>query len=872
MGFLFKTKTIRNSTSRISAFSVNESSYGVPIKIVFGTTMVAPVLLDYMDFTAIEHVETQEAGKGGGTRSESTSYTYTVAADMALAEGVCTGVGKVFADSKTTDLKSLGLTFFNGYLSGYEKRANATDLTTLKMYADGLQYPWGYMETKHPDHALAYSGICHVAGVLDLGESSSLPNFNFEVFGLCTSAQGKPTVEKMQQYAFQKEIEISNFQSHRFVEEFIFDSLSGAGYWQTLDSRYYTIEQSKDQYGNNKAGVYTYKFNFDDREDGYYRPDPTYIRIYYNAIEANISYTPTDANPSDIINFILESPVFGSQFPKVLIGDLSEYSAYCKQNNLLISPAYDSSIACTDIITQLMECTNSEYVFSQGKAKIIPYWDNLPANYAITDKDILDQDSDSITVERTSDADIYNIIPLEHLSRANDYNTNVVYATNEGDIEIHGVRQAGAFTHHEIMTPQLAQAVAQIILQKQLYNRNKYTVRVGQEFVLLEPMDACTLECELAEMGLTTVRVVSIKENADDFSLDITFEDNYFGTTTASNYATQITERSTPITNVDSGSINYPIMFEVPYELCKSANKLEVWIYACGKTSNWGGCNVWVSEDGNSYQQIGTINNSAAEGQLLTDLPLRADPDTIDTPSVEMLARELKSTTKEGANSYITLSYINGEFISYETAELTGTNTYKLSYIRRGLFGTTIKNHKIGSYIVKCDNTRLTFNFSKNNVGKKYYIKFTSFNIFGGNTQALSDVEAYEFTVKGIALNYAPYAIDPNTVSTHQSNNKIVIEWGKVSDSREIYYEIRKGNDWDTALIVGTTSSTKYEVTSGGNYFINTAYNGSDKTYYSMPVSVNAPAPIINSALIVGEEEESESSWIGSCDNVTVIP
>jgi hypothetical protein len=84
----------------------------------------------------------------------------------------------------------------------------------------------------------------------------------------------------------------------------------------------------------------------------------------------------------------------------------------------------------------------------------------------------------------------------------------MVYATNEGDIEINGVRQAGTFTHHEIMTPQLAQAVAQIILQKQLYNRNKYTIRVGQEFILLEPMDACTLECELAGMGITSVRVV----------------------------------------------------------------------------------------------------------------------------------------------------------------------------------------------------------------------------------------------------------------------------------------------------------------------------------------------------------------------------
>ena len=448
---------------------------------------------------------------------------------MALAEGVCTGVGKVYADSKTTDLASMDLTFFNGYLGGYEKKVSPI-YSTLEMYTKGNQSPWGYMLTKHPDHALAYSGVCHVAGVVDLGESSSLPNLNFEVFGLCTSSQGQPTNEKMQQFAFQKKIEISNFKSNNYVQEFVFDSLSGSGNWVILDSRYYTIEQSKDQYGNNKVGVYTYTFNFDDRQDGYYRADPTYLRIYYQAIEANLTFTPTDANPSDILTYILQSEVFGEQFPLALIGDFTEYSTYCKNNSLLISPVYDSSTACTDIINSLMECTNSEYVFSQGKVKIIPYWDNLPVNYAFTDKDIIDQDGDTISVERTSDADIYNIIPLEHTSRANDYNTNMVYATNEGDIEIQGIRQAGTYSHPEIMTPQLAQAVAQMILQKQLYNRNRYTIRVGQEFILLEPMDACSLESALAGMGLTAVRVVSIRENADDFSLDITFEDNFSNT------------------------------------------------------------------------------------------------------------------------------------------------------------------------------------------------------------------------------------------------------------------------------------------------------------------------------------------------------
>lgn len=982
MGSLFKTRVIKNSATRISAFAVNQSSYGVPIKIVFGTTVVSPVLIDYMDFTAIKHVETQKAGKGGKVKSQTITYTYTVAADMALAEGVCSGVGKVYADSKTTDLKALNLTFFNGFLGGYEVRANSIS-TTLNMYAKGEQFPWGYMVSKHPDHALIYGGICHVAGVLDLGESASLPNLNFEVFGLCQSKNpvmyvnrdyhytvnmdddyikewipesddtpahwgyklditlplkgyvklnyitsnqwsntsdfgqvisrlglnyaigvdgrgvttihiyqvfasttqkytwvnvnyemlsqedlGQPPNEKMQQFAYQKKIEISNFRSNRFVEEFVFDSLNGVGVWVTLDSRYYTVTQSKDQYGHKKDGVYTYTFNFDDRDDGYYRPDATYIRIYYYAIEGNITFTPTDANPSDIITYVLESDVFGSQFPMALLGDFSEYSEYCKKNKLLISPAYDSATACTDIINSIMECTNSEYVFSQGKVKLIPYWDELPASYAITDKDILNQEEDSVIIERTSDADIYNIIPLEHLSRANDYNTNMVYATNEGDIEINGVRQAGTYTHHEIMTPQLAQAVAQIILQKQLYNRNKYTIRVGQEFILLEPMDACTLEVEMAQMGLTTVRVVSIKENADDFSLDITFEDNYSGLTTAPDYPVQLAESATPVTDADAGNINYPVIFEVPYDLAKSTNHLDMCIYASGQNKYWGGCNVWVSEDGNSYIQIGTINNPATQGKLITDLPVGSSVDTVNTPLVQMLAGELTSTTQEGADSYETLCYVDGEFISYQTAELVDVGTYKLSYLRRGLFGSPITNHNTCPYLVRCDSTRLVYNFNEINIGKTYYIKFTSFNVFGGNEQMLSDVEPYLYTVYGMGMNYAPEPIT-NLVS-YISEDKTYIEWSEVPDDRAIYYEIRKGDSWDNSIVIAKVTNTKYQITSSGTYWVASAYDGTSMTYYSASNSINVEYNIIGN--IIGGYEESAENWVGTCTNTIIIP
>ena len=147
-----------------------------------------------MDFSAIAHTTTTSSGgKGGGEVTQSnTEYTYTVAPVIVLGEGQLSGVGTIWKDTKATNASSLGLTFFNGTKG---------------------QSPWGYMLSKHPDHALTYSGTSYLAGVLDLGGSASIPNMNFEVYGLCQS-QGenppKPTRSKMYQFAYTKEIEIHN--------------------------------------------------------------------------------------------------------------------------------------------------------------------------------------------------------------------------------------------------------------------------------------------------------------------------------------------------------------------------------------------------------------------------------------------------------------------------------------------------------------------------------------------------------------------------------------------------------------------------------------------------------------------------------------
>lgn len=165
MGFLFTRG--KNTTSRadlIADFQINTASYGEVVPEILGTTRVSGNIIDYEDFTAHEHKSTTRTGKGGGSKHTNITYTYTVAAAIALCEGPIAGIGKVWRDKEIFQYpnENIQLTLFNGEVA---------------------QAPWPYMLSKHPEKALPYSGLAYMAGVVDLGERGSLPQYNFEVYG-----------------------------------------------------------------------------------------------------------------------------------------------------------------------------------------------------------------------------------------------------------------------------------------------------------------------------------------------------------------------------------------------------------------------------------------------------------------------------------------------------------------------------------------------------------------------------------------------------------------------------------------------------------------------------------------------------------------
>ena len=162
MGFLSKNTVTREE--KISAFSVNTAEYGAPVMEILGTTRISGNVIYYDDFTAHEHRETQRTGKGFGGKMTNISYTYTVAVILGLCEGPVSGIGKVWIGKEL-----------------YTYPSEAIQLTLFKGTAE--QSPWSYLTGKHPDKALSYPNLAYMAGVIDLGNSGSMPTYNFEVKG-----------------------------------------------------------------------------------------------------------------------------------------------------------------------------------------------------------------------------------------------------------------------------------------------------------------------------------------------------------------------------------------------------------------------------------------------------------------------------------------------------------------------------------------------------------------------------------------------------------------------------------------------------------------------------------------------------------------
>lgn len=507
-----------------------------------------------------------------------------------------------------------------------------------------------------------------------------------------------------------------------------------------------------------------------------------------------------DANPSEIIRDMLTNQNYGCGFPAENLGDTSVYGVYCRAAGIFLSPVYSEQTEAQQNISELLEQTNSAAVFSQGRLKIVPYGDvklsgngaayvpNLTPVYDLTDDDfIVSGAEDPLRVERKTNADAYNQIQVEYLDRANDYNIAVAEVKDQANIEQYGLRPKDAVKMHGICDAKVANHVAQLLLQRALYVRNEYEFKLGWKYCLLEPMDLVTLTDEGLGLDKTPVRIIEIEEDEEGV-LTVKAEDFPMGAATATAYPTQPSLGYSADYNKSPGNAHAPVIFEAPLQL--TGGEPQIWLATAGGDM-WGGAEVWISTDGDSYTRIGATNKKARFGSLSAPLASGAVFDRANTLNVEISAGQMTGGTEQDSRDLLTLCYVDGEFLAYETAELKGVGRYTLGNLTRGAYGSTIDRHNAGSQFVRIDEAMFKYAVPANWVGRTVWVKLVSFNVFGSGVQELAEVPAYSYTIKGAPLGQIQ---NLRLTSSWAYGKEAVIAWDKLGGADTYDVEVYAGN------------------------------------------------------------------------------
>lgn len=691
----FRGRTTTTRANKISEFTVNTAEYGAVVPEIIGTVRTAGNVIYYDDFTAHEHRETHKAGKGGRSKQVSITYTYTVAVILGLCEGPISGIGKVWIGKNVHNYPAddIQLTMFDG-------KEN--------------QQPWAYTQGKHPEKALPYPGLAYMAGVIDLGDSGSMPSYNFEVKG-------------------------------RLLE-------TGDG---------------------------------------------------------------VDVNPADYIRYVLDK--IGKKDMQII--GLDNYRKYCKEADLLISsPPDEDAKAAREVVNEIAKLTNAYVFWSNDKLKIVPLADRPVGSWApdktgitdLTADDFLPQSGGAlVTYKRKDSSAIYNQFPVEFINRANGYEKESVSYEFTEDIKNYGVRAASVTNAHYVYTKERAVKIAEQLARNNRYERTQYTFKLDWSLCRLEVGDLVRLTDENSGIFEQVAVINGITEGTDG-CLTVTAISRAPGDYPAAKYNVHANDR--PYIDYNKTAPDtIPVIFQPPADL--TADGLELWIAAKGKADGWGGCTVYVSDDNTNYRTVGQIAGSARCGKLTQ--PLSPIPNHPSGNRVFVTCNDqLLSGTPQDAERKNTLCWIGGECMSYVNANLQSNGAWLLSGLYRGQCNTAVRMHAKDTDFVRLDNSVFKVPFAKEDIGKKIYLKFCSYNIFGAGNQDLSEVKAYEYTL-------APYYIPPVTNLTAYNRYRqladgvsrydIVVSWTPPELQSylqgDVWYKTSNGQAKDLVIKEGTKGS-----------------------------------------------------------------
>ncbi|MGH7060968.1 MAG: phage tail protein, partial [Stellaceae bacterium] len=558
-GILGRGSNAKQATAA-GSLQFQTSQQGGVIPLVYGTTRVAPNLLDQQDFTATP-APTGAKGKGGGAgKSGSGQFQYSASVILGVCQGPIDNFGLVWWDKNIDPLAGLaGMSYF--------------------VFGNDGQSPSSFWLANHPANAIGYSGTAYFEmDNYQLGMSPTLPSFNVEVQGILSGTAPN----------------LSDANPGEIVTDFLTNDRYGAGFpAANLDT-----SGSVADYGNycNAAGIFLAPMLDQQQEAQQSLADIVQLTnsaivwsggllkiIPYGDQTLEVSYAVVSVAGTvaelDTLSLTFAaaglsgSPVtitYQAQ-PATVNADTTDYSAGMAglaQNingsgalSLFGITAGSGVSACVIALrNSAFATTVTVTAASTGAASFTitgptayTWTPDTTVIYDLGEDDFIVQESsvgitlgpnpggpalrqgatpitggftdDPVHVTRSSPADADNYVQLECLDRANAYNTTIVDAFDQGSIDLYGVRKDTSLKARAIVDfLGVAPIVAQLVLQRGLLYRNTYSFQLGWKYCLLEPMDLVAISDSRLGLANQTVRITSVVED-EEGTLSITAED-----------------------------------------------------------------------------------------------------------------------------------------------------------------------------------------------------------------------------------------------------------------------------------------------------------------------------------------------------------
>ncbi len=752
----------------LTKMPIQSSVYGICIPLYFGTSRQAGNLLWYGDFKSIT-VNNPSSGGGKG--------------------GIIGGGGKGGgAGSQTQYLASFAYGLSSGGPSGIANIYNTWISQTLQAgYApfslfDGLigQSPWSFLVSNHPTEAIGYSGIAYL-GVPDanLGTSANIPSYNFEGGWIFAgSAPGTYGGNGCQNGG--------DADPSLIVAFLLTDPIEGAGLQAGDVGDVATVNDAVTVPGAPyKVTVPNFLFNINATNAA-----GALLTCVAGVPAAATEYAFNETTGE----YTFHSSLSGTH-PHVRYASIVALTKYQNSSlalGLWISPAYSSQTNASSMIDEIVTNTYADVVESSGVIQFIPRSVNaLTANgYTFTPDtapdfdlgydDFIETGNDPVQISRKNILDQVNTFRLDCLDRANQYAPAEATAFDMAHRQQYGERSPqGTASAQMFCDLNAANTSAFLQLQDEaISNTAKFSV--DPRYVLFDPMDFETVtDPNFPGITRIPVRLTQIDER-DDGGFDCTAEIFVDSAGLPAQFTLKPGSGFDPDFDVDPGDVNDPIVFAIPPALATNQG-LEMGVAISGSSpAIFGGAQIWgASDSGGPYKLIDSVNGATTMGLLTANFPAGADPDGVNTLSVNLAqsAGELGSGSNTDADQGNTVCMVGGaaglEYVSYSTATLTSANHYDLTtYLRRGQQGSAIVGHLTGDPFVKIDALLGRIPFTPDQVGQTMYFKILAINNRGGGLQSLSDVSPYTIT-----LGAPPKLPAVSGFGATQSGNVVNLTW-----------------------------------------------------------------------------------------------